>query len=337
MKSIDGAAQGGVQLMATAMPASDPLFAHLSELSKIKFRHLRCVLEVSREGSLRGAARAMHVTESAASKTLQELEALLQARLFERSREGMLPTEAGRSFVIHARAALETLHSGINTVHGGGLSRNVTLRIGAMPVASATFLSQAALVFMASYPECLLEVSVGTKSFLLARLRQAEIDLVLGRLPSPEDMNGLVFEHCFVDQYVPVVRAGHALAKKETVSLTDLLNLPLLLPPKDTTASREIQRYFLAGGLRPAGALIETVDPLFCMAYACQSDAVWIASERYVREALASGKLCRLAMDSSMLEAPIGLITRAQTPWGTPLRHLISVIRSAADLIPQGG
>jgi LysR family pca operon transcriptional activator len=315
------------------MTSIPPLFSHIAELSRIRFRHLQCVLEVQRAGNLRAAAHAMHVTESAASKTLQELESLLQARLFERSREGMLATEAGRQFANHARAALETLQTGIQGAHGGGLARHVTLRIGAMPVASSTFLADAALPFTQAYPECLLEISVGTKSVLLARLRKAELDLVVGRLPPPEDMDALVFEHCFVDRYVLVVRAGHPLATRRAFELADIAALPLLLPPTDTVASVEIQRYFLAAGLRPTGALIETIDPMFCMAYASRSDAVWVASQRYVRGGLAAASLYQLPIDTSMLEAPIGLIARSAPAADTPLAHLMSAIRRSATAL----
>ena len=56
--------------------------------SRIRFRHLLCFIEVVRQGSLVRAAEAMSVSLPAISKTLKELEQLLDASLFDRGKQG---------------------------------------------------------------------------------------------------------------------------------------------------------------------------------------------------------------------------------------------------------
>jgi LysR family pca operon transcriptional activator len=63
--------------------------------SRIKYRHLLCFIEVARQGSLVRAAEAMSVSQPAISKTLKELEALLETSLFERGKQGVTLTAAG--------------------------------------------------------------------------------------------------------------------------------------------------------------------------------------------------------------------------------------------------
>ena len=82
-------------------------------LKHLKLRHLSCALDVARTGSVRAAAAALCVTESAVSKTLRELEEQLGVRLFERSKKGMTLTETGRQFTNYAHSALDALHTGV--------------------------------------------------------------------------------------------------------------------------------------------------------------------------------------------------------------------------------
>jgi DNA-binding transcriptional LysR family regulator len=70
------------------------------------------MLEVYKTGSLREAAQNLSLTESAASKTLKELEAELGVALFLRSKLGTTPTDAGRRFAGYAANAVESLRIG---------------------------------------------------------------------------------------------------------------------------------------------------------------------------------------------------------------------------------
>ena len=66
--------------------------------NRIKYRHLLCFVEISRQGSLARAAETLAVSQPAISKTLKELEALLGTSLFERSKTGVRLTAAGSAF-----------------------------------------------------------------------------------------------------------------------------------------------------------------------------------------------------------------------------------------------
>ena len=63
--------------------------------TRIKFRHLLCFLEIARQRSFAKAADALAVSQPAISKTLKELEEILEASLFERGKSGVSLTAAG--------------------------------------------------------------------------------------------------------------------------------------------------------------------------------------------------------------------------------------------------
>ncbi|MEE4464296.1 LysR family transcriptional regulator, partial [Azotobacter chroococcum] len=70
--------------------------------NRIKFRHLVSFLEVARQRSFAKAADALAVSQPAMSKTLKELEEILDSRLFERSKSGVSLTPAGITFLRYA-------------------------------------------------------------------------------------------------------------------------------------------------------------------------------------------------------------------------------------------
>ena len=64
---------------------------------------------MARQGSLARAADVLAVSQPAMSKTLKELEALLETRLFARSKAGLSLTEAGRAFLRYAGPSVQAL------------------------------------------------------------------------------------------------------------------------------------------------------------------------------------------------------------------------------------
>ena len=72
-------------------------------LSKLRIKQLQLLIALDDLKSLHKAAGAMSMTQSAASKALQELESMLEAPLFERSKSGMIPNQLGHCVIRYAR------------------------------------------------------------------------------------------------------------------------------------------------------------------------------------------------------------------------------------------
>ena len=75
----------------------------------IKLRHIRAFLDIAADGNLSAVARAQGITQPALSRTLAELEALLDQPLFLRQGRRMVLTEAGTVFRRHALAGVQAL------------------------------------------------------------------------------------------------------------------------------------------------------------------------------------------------------------------------------------
>ncbi|MEU4178142.1 LysR family transcriptional regulator [Streptomyces sp. NPDC026589] len=72
----------------------------------VDLKQLAAVLRVAETGSLIKAAQLLHLAQSAATRKILGLEEELGVALFDRSRQGMRPTEAGRTLNERARRAI---------------------------------------------------------------------------------------------------------------------------------------------------------------------------------------------------------------------------------------
>ena len=102
----------------------------------IKLRHIRVFLDIAARGNLSAAARAQGITQPALSRTLAELETLLDAQLFRRERRRLILTEAGRRRLADAlplwRAAhrdLEAATPGLRADEARAMLRALSTRV----------------------------------------------------------------------------------------------------------------------------------------------------------------------------------------------------------------
>jgi len=82
-------------------------------------------------GSFSGAARQLQVGQPAVSKAIAQLEDWLGVRLLVRSTRGLTPTEAGQSFYVRARRALEETEQAVLAARGAGAELTGKLRVAA--------------------------------------------------------------------------------------------------------------------------------------------------------------------------------------------------------------
>lgn len=278
---------------------------------RIKFRHIQCFVEIAQERSLKLAADKLNLTQPAISKTLKELEEIIGAVLMTRSRAGISLTAQGKMFLHFAQISLASLQQGLDGVEQAGEEAKATLKVGALPSVSASFLPCAVREFAELAPNVMLKILDGPHGYLIERLRLGEIDLVIGRLGRPVTMEGVSFTQLYSERVDFVVRAGHPLL--EAPDIKRIGEWPVLYPPEGSAIRPLVERYLIANGVGEIPNRIETVSGAFGRIFTRQSDAVWIISSGVVRNETVDGNLVRLPFDSDITKGPIGLMTRPDT------------------------
>jgi LysR family pca operon transcriptional activator len=297
---------------------------------RIRLRHLQCFLSIAQHKGVGTAADALRMTQPALSKTLRELEEILDTRLFERGRKGMALTRSGEIFLEYAAGSVAAIRSGVDRLRAEKETSGRHVTVGARPTAETRLLPNAIREFKKKMPDTSVRVVAGDGPDLLRMLRVGEVDFVVGRLVAPESMIELSFQELYTEPLTIVVRQGHALTTSKRPKLSDLLIYPCVLPPHGNVVREEIERFFIARGQKHPRNVVETASVGFGRSYTMATDSVWFAARGIVAPDLESGVLVSLAVGMAAQQAPVGIFVRAGLEPSPASKQLIAAVRQAA-------
>lgn len=299
----------------------------------VKFRHFRCFAEVARLGSLNRAAASLAITQPAVSKTLRELEEILEVPLFERTRRGVHLTEQGAVFRRHAEAVLNALRRGLESVDAIRAAGGGFVTVGVLPTVAARLMPETVRRFIDVQPAQTVRVISGTNPVLIDRLRQGELDMVVGRLSNPELMAGLNFEYLYSERLSFVVRPGHPLLAVPDFDLARLRDHVVILPTPEMIIRPSVERLLAQHGLETLPRSVESVSNAFGRTFTRATDAIWIISQGVVATDLEEGALAELAVDTGDSPGPVGLTTRIDTIPSMAAQMFMDTVRSVAERV----
>ncbi len=98
----------------------------MSDVLNLNLRHLEAIVEIGRAGSMSAAAQRVSLSQPALAQAVAKAERLMGERLFERQPNGMVPTVAGRTFIIRIERAFRYLIQGVRLVRRSARLSSVT-------------------------------------------------------------------------------------------------------------------------------------------------------------------------------------------------------------------
>ncbi|MGT2508830.1 LysR substrate-binding domain-containing protein [Cupriavidus basilensis] len=173
---------------------------------------LRAFVQVAESGTIRAAARKLHLSQSALTKALRELEEDVGTELLVRSHKGVEFTAAGRVLLTNARLALASLEKARDEIRAlqGGAGAHVAAAV--TPLLALDILPRVWEAFTARQPDARLSLSEGFLADLIPRLIEGRLDFAIA-IADPDDLpHELVFEPLLEVSAVPAGRVGHPLA-----------------------------------------------------------------------------------------------------------------------------
>src|ERR671934_2787888 len=123
------------------------------------------------------AAEELNVAQPSVSQQIRKLEAELGAPLFHRMRRNVARTEAGKTFLPHARAVLQRLEEARLEVQELSGLRKGTLAVGAPPSVGTHLLPRALAAFSRQHPGIALAFREAGSRALLNLLEAGELDM----------------------------------------------------------------------------------------------------------------------------------------------------------------
>ena len=151
-------------------------------MKNLNFRHLFYFWAVAQRGHLTRTAEELHVSQSALSAQIRQLEAYLGAPLFERERRELQLTDFGASVLDYADSIFRLGQELMASVRGGPGRAIQQLHVGLVATLSRNF-TESLLRPLFGRSDVRLALKSGSLDELLEGLRLHKIDLVLSNKP----------------------------------------------------------------------------------------------------------------------------------------------------------
>jgi DNA-binding transcriptional LysR family regulator len=181
---------------------------------------LRLYCDVVRLRSFSRGAAANGVSQSAASQSIQQLEAELDVALVDRSRRPLLPTQEGRTFYEACRALIQGFDKARADVQAARVRVEGTVRVAAIYSVGLHDMSRHMQPFMAAYPHARVLLECLHPHKVVEAVRNDEADL--GILSYPVATRALEVVPLRSEPMVLVVHPAHRLARRRAVEPADL-------------------------------------------------------------------------------------------------------------------
>lgn len=166
------------------------------------------------------AANACFITQPTLSMQVQKLEEELGVKIFDRSKQPVLPTETGVTIIEQAKRIISEKNVLTEMIESKKGIINGELRIGIIPTLAPYLLPLFIQSFTKKYPLVKLMVTELTTDLIVSRLRDGKIDV--GLLVTPLQENGIKEEPIFYEEMVAYVSKTNAAFKKKYVLTKDI-------------------------------------------------------------------------------------------------------------------
>ncbi|GAA5234508.1 LysR family transcriptional regulator [Verticiella sediminum] len=186
-------------------------------------RQVQVFVAVMDGASFTSAARSLHMTQSAVSKQVAELERQLGFRLFERTTRSVVATEAAREFHGFALELMATVKTATRSVIELTQMERGSVSLAASPLMIYGLLAEAVAGFAREHPGIAFELHELTTDETVDAVRTGAVDIGLCALDS--EVKGVDARIVHRDCMQVVVPQGHVLTRKASLDWTEVAEL----------------------------------------------------------------------------------------------------------------
>lgn len=219
---------------------------------------MRYFVAVAEELHFRRAAERLHIAQPALSAQIRRLEAELGAPLLRRSTRMVELTEVGQVFLVKARRAIAAAEEAVQATRSLGRGEVGELTLGVTPQARHEITPTLLRRLRERHPGIAVSKREQGTTPLVADVLHGRLDAAIGFCPAPRpELSRLLVK---AEPVLVAVPAGHELASRRSVALTDLAGHPLLLPSlrKADGSVRAMSERFRRLGVEPTRAPVDT-------------------------------------------------------------------------------
>ena len=186
----------------------------------MNIQQLEYVIAVDTHRHFVKAAEKCFVTQATLSMMIKKLEEELSVKIFDRSRQPVIPTEIGKKIIAQAKIILNESSRLKELVQDEQAELKGELRIGVIPTLAPYLLPLFMNSFLEKYPSVKLKISEFTTDQIIYKLEHHDLDV--GLLSTPLNQPSLKEQPLFYEQFVVYASSDDKILKKKFVLANDI-------------------------------------------------------------------------------------------------------------------
>lgn len=190
-------------------------------------QELKYLVALADHGHFGRAAEACFITQSTLSTQIKKLEDFLGVTLFDRSLKRVTPTPIGREILQAARNIVEEAERIREVAKHAQDPMTRTIHLGVIPTLGPYYLPHALTLVHKKHPGLRMLLREEMTPQILQHLVDGKLDAGLLALPVTDD--SLRVEPLFYEPFYAALPAGHALARRDVLKVSDIMAEKLLL------------------------------------------------------------------------------------------------------------
>lgn len=300
----------------------------MHKTDRMDFAIIEAFVAVVEFGGFTRAAEALHLSQPALSRRIGLLEHELRHPVLERGRRGVRLTEAGRTFLPHAQAAMASLRDGaaaVEALEQGGAGSVALAIVGTL---AGTGLTSRLARFHEEHPGLRVILRTGNSAEVSALVRRGEA--ALGLRYSFDGAADLVSSNLYTEPLLVVAAGGHPLADTKDIEPERLRGQPWVAFPPRRGATPDSFGQVLRQRLAAAGlddAEIVVIDSLTAQKRLVEAGfGLALVPVSSVQEEFELGTLTRLDVPTMEAAVDVTLIHRKGSFLSAGARRLMEML-----------
>jgi DNA-binding transcriptional LysR family regulator len=213
-------------------------------------RQLRYFIAAAELGQISQAAMELNVSQSAVTAAIQQLEALLGGKLFDRVPHGVSLTPEGARFLQYSRNIMAAVNEALRAPRMSNAATTGTVRIGVTYTVAGYFLPQHHARFARSFPGVTIELHEASRPSIEQALIEGALDIGMLLVSNLENREGLESEILIRSRRRLWTPTDHPLLRLEQVTLAEIASEPYVMLTVDE-ASQTAERYWTKRSYQP--------------------------------------------------------------------------------------
>jgi DNA-binding transcriptional LysR family regulator len=295
---------------------------------------LEAFLEVVRLGSMRAAARSLHLGQPALSARIVALELELDAKVFERTKRGVRLTLAGRALLPHAERVLEAIEAGRSAVSQVEQGDDGELVIAAAGAINASVMPELVARFRRYHPGVHLYVHSGHPQRIIELVAFGTAQLGLVREAAPSRDPRLRVTPLYEESLILAARPEHPFVAEGPIALDRLADATLIFYDRGSDDYEAAQSLLKEGGVTPYGVIeVDSVDTARRLV-ARGLGVAFLPSTSAVPE-IEAGLLASVGVsDVATVTRRVVALERAEPSTWAPVETLRGLLKDVASFVP---